>query len=185
MPVDFINITLILALLGISIAVMFIRCIPSSIILFGVFSLTITCIHILLGAPDVAITEAAVGSGMSTALMFAAVSLIKDKEGKTVSGWIVPTVGTILTFCCMMYAVRDVPEFGAKEKAVNVATMPYYTSVTRSEIGVPNMVSAILADFRSYDTLCETAVVFIAALGVKIILGTKEPGCIDGDKTDD
>ena len=42
--------------------------------------------------------------------------------------------------------------------------------MTKEEVEIPNLVSAILADFRSYDTLGETFVIFTAGLAVVLVL---------------
>lgn len=42
------------------------------------------------------------------------------------------------------------------------------------EIGVPNLVTAILADWRGYDTLGEATILFTAIIGVYTILGVKK-----------
>jgi len=38
------------------------------------------------------------------------------------------------------------------------------------ETGVPNVVTAVLADYRSFDTLGETTVIFTAGIGVMLLL---------------
>ena len=39
-----------------------------------------------------------------------------------------------------------------------------------SEIDMPNVVTAVLASYRGYDTLGETVVIFTAAVGVLLLL---------------
>ncbi|GAT77422.1 monovalent cation/H+ antiporter subunit B, partial [Ehrlichia ruminantium] len=46
----------------------------------------------------------------------------------------------------------------------------YYLENTSYYIGIPNVVTAILASFRGYDTFCETIVIFTAGLGVSLLL---------------
>ena len=46
-----------------------------------------------------------------------------------------------------------------------------YMSRTPNEISVPNVVTAVLASYRGYDTMGETVVIFSAALGVMLLLG--------------
>ena len=47
---------------------------------------------------------------------------------------------------------------------------PELTELTETDIEIPNVVSAILADFRGYDTLGETFVIFTAGLAVLLVL---------------
>lgn len=49
------------------------------------------------------------------------------------------------------------------------------------DVGISNVVAAILADWRAYDTLGETVVLFTAVYGVYIILRDKRGGK-EGDK---
>lgn len=63
------------------------------------------------------------------------------------------------------------PKFGAKDSAVHTEVYQYYLSNTQKEFGFPNVVTAILAGFRGYDTLGETLVVFTAAASVLLLVG--------------
>jgi len=47
---------------------------------------------------------------------------------------------------------------------------PRYLEESEHEIGVPNVVTSVLASYRGFDTFGETAVVFTAAIGVMILL---------------
>ena len=47
----------------------------------------------------------------------------------------------------------------------------HYIEDTDDEIGVPNVVTAVLATYRGYDTLGETTVIFTAGVGVLLLLG--------------
>ncbi len=51
-----------------------------------------------------------------------------------------------------------------------------YIERTEDEIGVPNMVTAILASFRGYDTWGETTVIFTACVGVDAAVGGGQDG---------
>jgi len=56
---------------------------------------------------------------------------------------------------------------------------PYYLNESPEQIGIPNVVTSILASYRGYDTLGELAVIFTAGIGVLGILGLrrrKRPG---------
>ena len=48
---------------------------------------------------------------------------------------------------------------------------PRYIHETEHEIGVPNLVTAVLASYRGYDTWGETTVIFTACVGVMMLLG--------------
>ena len=46
-----------------------------------------------------------------------------------------------------------------------------YIIESGNEIGIPNLVTSVLASYRGYDTLGEITVIFTACIGVLILLG--------------
>lgn len=76
-------------------------------------------------------------------------------------------VGFLAVF---IYATADLPDRGDPNAPANVHVSPEFVELTEDEIEIPNLVSAILADFRGYDTLGETVVVFTAGLAVLLLL---------------
>ena len=61
------------------------------------------------------------------------------------------------------------PHFGDPQ-AVHQHVGPHYIGVSPTQIGVPNMVTSVLASYRGYDTLGETAVIFTACMAVLLLL---------------
>ena len=59
------------------------------------------------------------------------------------------------------------PDFGDAEAPIHKNVVPRYL---KNEVDVPNVVTAVLASFRAYDTLGETAVVFTAGAGIVALL---------------
>ena len=81
---------------------------------------------------------------------------------------------TFLTFVLilLLWATSDLPSRANPQSPANVHLSPEFTKLTETEIHVPNIVSAILAAFRGYDTLGETFVIFTAGLAVLLVLGS-------------
>jgi multicomponent Na+:H+ antiporter subunit B len=77
-------------------------------------------------------------------------------------------MGIILTL-----AVIDMPQFGDPEAPVHHHVAPRYIAGSLEETGVPNMVTAIVVDYRGYDTLGELTVIFTAGVAVLSLLGRK------------
>ena len=69
-----------------------------------------------------------------------------------------------------IYATADLPDRADPSAPANVHLSPEFVQLTEEEIGIPNLVSAVLADFRGYDTLGETVVIFTAGLAVLLVL---------------
>ena len=53
---------------------------------------------------------------------------------------------------------------------IHVHVVPRYLNEMKKEVDVPNVVTAVLASYRGYDTLGETTVVFTAGAGVIALL---------------
>ena len=70
----------------------------------------------------------------------------------------------IVTGGFLVYGTLDMPPFGDADDPVHKHVAPRYLEQSGSEIGVPNVVTSVLASYRGYDTLGETAVVFTAGV---------------------
>jgi len=141
--------------------------------LSGIFSLTGAAAYVVLDAVDVAFTEAAVGAGISTVLMLGTLALTTRKEklggGRTKSTaafLIVAAAGAVL-----IYGTFDMPRYGDRIAPIHHHVVPRYIEKSGEEVGLPNIVTSVLASYRGYDTLGETFVIFTAATGVLAILG--------------
>jgi multicomponent Na+:H+ antiporter subunit B len=75
----------------------------------------------------------------------------------------------------IIYAVLQAPRLGDPNAVVHKHVAPWYLEKTPELIDVPNVVTAVLASFRGYDTLGEVYVVFIACMGVMALLGRVRP----------
>ena len=71
----------------------------------------------------------------------------------------------------MLYAVGDMSAFGDATSPANTYVGMDYIAKTAEEIKIPNVVTAVLASYRGYDTFGETVVIFSAGLGVILLLG--------------
>ena len=71
----------------------------------------------------------------------------------------------------LLYADTQLPRVGALDSPASTHVSPRYIERSHKETGAPNFVTAVLADYRSYDTLGETTVIFTAGLACLLILG--------------
>lgn len=121
---------------------------------------------------------------MSTALFIAAlIPCGKDTRPPSLTALIVPLIVVLITGTALVYTSRDMPPFGDAHAPAQSHVASYYLQHTREDIGIPNVVTAILASYRGFDTLGETAVVFLAALGVLLLLDKDDEE--DGDKPEE
>ena len=79
---------------------------------------------------------------------------------------------TVVTGMLMIAGSLDLPGTGDPGSPPSVHVSPRYIEDRQRETAVPNMVTAVLADYRSFDTLGEVAVIFTAAVAVALILAS-------------
>lgn len=139
--------------------------------LSGIYSLLSAVLFVVLDAVDVAFTEAAVGAGITTVLMIGTLALTGTEEKISGRHTMVPLLIVLFTGAALIYGTLDMPAFENPQAPVHQHVAPKYLKDTPSETGVPNVVTAVLASYRGYDTLGETTVIFTAGLGVIILLG--------------
>ncbi len=144
--------------------------------LSGIFSLMSAMIFFLLDAADVALTEAAVGAGISTVLFLGALALTAEHERAGTSGRLIALGVVTAIAAVLVYATFDMPRLGDPNAPAQLHVAPWYLEKTPEYIDVPNVVTAVLASFRGYDTLGETFVVFTAGIGVLFLLGKAPVG---------
>ena len=86
---------------------------------------------------------------------------------------------TFLTGAILIYGASDMPDWGDPNSPANSHVSPRYIEKVMEETAVPNMVTAVLADYRGFDTFGETTVVFTAAIACLFILGRRKKKDID------
>jgi multicomponent Na+:H+ antiporter subunit B len=92
-----------------------------------------------------------------------------------------------LTGIVLLWGTGDMPRFGDPAAPVHRHVAPRYIEDSPTEVGVPNMVTSVLASYRGFDTLGETVVIFTAGVGVLALLGIgrRRRGTANGDTGDD
>lgn len=143
------------------------------VMMFGVYSLLAATVFVVLDAVDVAFTEAAVGVGISTILMLATLGLVGRWERRPAHRPFLPLLVVVVTGAALIYGTLDMPHFGDPDAPVHHHVAPRYLEKSPDEIGIPNVVTGVLASYRGYDTLGELAVIFTAGVGVLALLGIR------------
>lgn len=137
------------------------------VVLSGIYSFLMATVLVALDAVDVAMTEAAVGAGVSTVLLLGALHLCKSEEAKPVHRPWLPLLLALSTASVLIYGALGLPDFADPQAPIHGHVAPRYL---QNEVDVPNVVTAVLASFRGYDTLGETTVVFTAGAGIIALL---------------
>lgn len=168
---ELINIVLLGMLVVTALGVIFLKDLFTVVMLFGIYSFLSALIFVNLDAVDVAFTEAAVGAGISTVLMLGTLALTGRKEKISGHKTLLPLIVVVVTGGALIYGTLDMPPFANPDNPVHQHVALRYIQDSPQEVGLPNMVTSVLASYRGFDTLGETAVVFAAAIGVLSLLG--------------
>lgn len=170
-PFDFIILSLIV-ICGLS--AIAVKDLLGSAVVFGAYSFLMCLLWTEMGAVDVAFTEAAVGAGVSTVLFFAAVHRSSRQVRSRQSGRLlykgIGLLASGLLGGMLFYATIDFPDWADPTSPASSHLSPHFITQSIAETSVPNIVTSVLADYRGFDTMFETAVVLTAGLAVLIIL---------------
>jgi len=169
---DLLNVATLIIMGVTGIAIARIRNLFAVVMLSGIYSLMGATLYVILDAVDVAFTEAAVGAGASTVLMIGTLALTSDREkatpsARTIKGLFVCS----LILAALVYGSIDMPLYGDPSAPIHHHVVPRYLNDSTDEIGLPNVVTSVLASYRGYDTMGETFVIFTAAVGVITLIG--------------
>ena len=127
-------------------------------------------IFFISDAVDVALTEAAVGAGISTLLFIKVLHNIDDTLPKKTARDLSSFILFFLLSIILISFSLNFPEFGLSSVTSDAPSTQYYLNQSQVDIGIPNVVTSILAGYRAFDTLGEVLVIFIAGISVLGIL---------------
>lgn len=140
------------------------------VMLLGIYSLLSASFFVAMDAVDVAFTEASVGAGISTLLMLVVISMTGRSEHPSRHKPLLALAVVFVTGSLLIYATLDMPYFGSAEAPIHQHVAPRYINDSMQEIGVPNIVTSVLASYRAFDTFGEVVVIFTAGMGVLALL---------------
>jgi multicomponent Na+:H+ antiporter subunit B len=151
------------------------RTLSTTLVAFAAYSLGLAMVWVVFRAPDVALTEAAVGAGVTTALFL--VLLRRAGTAETTQATI-PTrrvrpasvVISAAVTLALLATLPSLPPVGAADTPVFGPVAEFYLADS-ADRGIDNVVTAVLVVYRGFDTFGEIAVVFAAAVAVLGVLG--------------
>ena len=149
----------------------FTRWLISSVVAVGAVGFLVAIAFLLMGAPDLAITQVVVEIISLVILVRATI----DRD-TTVSNYRVE----IFAFGAMAVVIAVLLVFStATLLAIHPfgkATLPvaqHYLDNALKETGAANVVTSVVLDYRAYDTLGEATVIFVAIVGALALLRKK------------
>lgn len=154
------------------VTLLFVRDLFSLVMMLSVYTGVLALMFALMGAGDVAFMEAVVGSSVSGIFLMGLMwwvnpmELTRFRRPRRLLA-VLPALafGALLT-----WAVDALPPFGASDAPAMRHVSPRYVEGSVPDMATPNVVSAVLADYRSFDTLIEAAVVVTAVLACLLVL---------------
>ncbi len=170
---ELIDLVLLAMLALTALRVIFLKDLFAVVMLFGIYSFLSALIFINLDAVDVAFTEASVGAGIATVLMLGTLALTGRKEKASSRSTVLPLLVVCITGAALIYGTLDMAPFGHPDNPAHKHVAPRYIEDSPKEIGLPNMVTSVLASYRGFDTLGEAVVVFSALIAVLSLLGIR------------
>jgi multicomponent Na+:H+ antiporter subunit B len=178
-----INMALLTLLAAVTIGVVRMRNLFGVVVLAGIYSFLMASLLVVLDAVDVAMTEAAVGAGLSTVVLLATLHLTKTMEYPRPRKAYLPLFVATVIGAALVWGTYSLPPFGTADAVIHKHVVPRYLSDTLKDTMVPNVVTSVLADYRGYDTLGETTVIFTAGIGVLLLLkGRRRHGTSGADE---
>ncbi len=172
-PLILFDLLLALSIVALAVTVMAVRDLFAAIVLFIIFGLFSALAWVRLSAPDVALAEAAIGTGVTGALLLKTLHHVRHVTGtlnRQVALSLTPAVPVPMpviwvnaAFCGLItlglaMALLGAPQAGPGFDALVAEAMP--------QSGVEHPVTAVLLNFRAYDTLMEVVVLLAAVIAV-------------------
>ncbi len=151
-----------LAIVALAAATLAVRDRFAMIVLFIVFGLMSALAWVRLSAPDVALAEAAIGTGLTGALLLTTLHHVRDSRPVQV-GLPAGVIWANLGLCALVLAGLT-SAFLATPLQGPGLTAPVMQNMATS--GVEHPVTAVLLNFRAYDTLMEVVVLLAAVVTV-------------------
>ena len=140
----------------------------SSVIAVGVTGLALSLTFLVLKAPDLAITQLVVEILCLIILIRATIK--KDLPFSTTGRWFFNTAVMVIFMCIFLgisyVAMKNLPKFGYP--IMKIAKTYIESGLIKT--GAANIVSAIILDFRAYDTLGEATILFTAVIGILAVM---------------
>ncbi|MBN1687599.1 MAG: DUF4040 domain-containing protein [Candidatus Omnitrophica bacterium] len=176
MIVGIANIVLVLFIIATAITAVRVRELLSSVFILGAFSFFLAVLWALLGAVDVSFTEAMVGAGASTIFLLFALYGCRHTVNEEIwnkQRWL--ALGLISALGLLfIWGSLDLPWLGDAFSPPNAYLSPYYLQNCIKDMATPNAVTAVVVDYRGFDTLIESTVIFTAGVACLLVIRNKK-----------
>lgn len=186
-----------------AVAIVRVRSLLAATMLSGIYSLLMALVWSNMHALDVGFTEAAVGAGATTVLLLGTIAATGRLSRRTPSVDLRAAAVVLFTGGLLIYGTLDMPAMGDPTAPIHVHRVP---KLLKQEVGkvegrpplgmdppdpahphprddfnghVPNTVTSLLAAYRGFDTMFETAVIFTAGISLILLLRRRDEDVIE------
>lgn len=172
-PVDLL---LMLVLIITAVLAIWVRNLLAAVAVLIAYSLFVSLLFTEMAAVDVAFVEAVLGGGLVGVLFVVAILLMHrhahERESPRQRWFARAVVAAFLGL--MLYASTGLPDYTDPEAPAHQHVSPTYLERSLEDTLTPNVVTAVLADYRSHDTFGETLVIVTAGLGTLLVLARRD-----------
>lgn len=171
-----IEIVLFLFILVTAVATALFRDVLAAIVVFAAYSLGMAIFYTVLLAPDVAMTEAAIGAGVTTILLLLTIArTVRPDTDQVFERIHWPAAVAVTAFVgVLVFSLVEFPAVGDPgAPAWDNPVTEHYLENAYEQTQVQNAVTAVLAGYRGFDTFGEAVVVFSAGIAVLVVLKTE------------
>jgi multisubunit Na+/H+ antiporter MnhB subunit len=163
MPALALDVTLGALICAVALGAVMARDLLASVVFYIVYGALLAIAWVRLDSVDVALAEAAIGAGLTGILLIGAVGRVKPDLGGRTTLKRLPALLVPFAVCAGLVAMLLAAVDGLRHQTAGLAPL---VEQNLAASGVSNPVTAVLLNFRGYDTLLETVVLVIALVAV-------------------
>lgn len=147
----------------------------SSIISLSIFSVSLATLYLLFKAPDVAVAELVIGAGFNTAIFMTTISKVRTEKRERIFREKMKRKNLLVLLTLSLLSGVLLLNFNyiPDQQIVPGQLAEHIIRTGVTETGSLNLVTAILYDYRAFDSLGESTVVFAAVSAIVLILSFK------------
>ncbi len=168
-----VNIALLLLLvLTAASATFLVKELMSSVFILGSYSFFLALVWAWLGSVDVAFVEAVIGAGLATVLFLITLfdTAPKDARIRRPPPPLAGVLGLPVLGLLLLFAANDLPALADPGSPAHVHISPVYLQQSYADTLTVNVVTSVLMDYRAFDTLIETVVIFASGIACALLL---------------
>ena len=149
------------------------------VVISNIISAAIVFIYCVLQAPDIAITEAVIGTATNTILFMLALLFVKkiptNKTQNTSYNIDIGKRMCVLIICLifgllLIYAIQSLPKIQIYDIINQQRISKLYIKNAIKDFGFSSIVTAVVAGYRAFDTMFENVVIFTACYGFYVLI---------------